>query len=36
LQFTGKGKIQKLRINLPEGETKILSVGEGNTQTVTY
>jgi hypothetical protein len=36
LQFAGKGKAQRLRINLPSGKTQIILVGDGSTQTVTY
>jgi hypothetical protein len=36
LKFTGTGKVQNVRINLPDGTTKILLVGDRKTQTVTY
>jgi hypothetical protein len=36
LQFTGKGVVQKLRVTLPAGNTQIILVGDGRTQTVNY
>ena len=36
LKFTGEGKIQRLRIKLPDGKTQIILVGDAASQKVTY